>query len=124
VPYIRIGENYDFIDLDHDGTKELVCYGKGLTDDVGKYMQLWVGKLNPADPAHVVSAENWFRIKSMDEMLGKQPGGYPKQGGGCSNRRRRPRRLWTLSTSRRRIRRLVMDVVLVGTDFSPRHYNY
>ncbi len=125
VPYIRIGENYDFIDLDHDGVKELVCYGKGLTDDVGKTMQLWVGKLNPADPAHVVNADNWFRIKSMDEMLGKEPGGYPKQGGGWLEVGDADKDGFADIYFGAGSDGLIMDVEFVGTDIAnPDHYNY
>jgi hypothetical protein len=125
VPYIRIGENYDFIDLDHDGIKELVCYGKGLTDDVGKFMELWVGKLNPSDPAHVVSADHWYLIKTIDQMLGVAPGKYTKQGGGWLEVGDADKDGYSDIYFGAGSDGLVMDVEFTGTDISnPDHYKY
>ncbi len=82
VPYVRIGENYTFIDLDHDGVKEMVTYAKGLTEDVNMgIMSLWVGKLNPSDPAHVVNMDSWYLVATVDQMLGLEPGTYSGGGG-------------------------------------------
>ncbi len=125
VPYVRIGENYSFIDLDHDGVKEVVSFTKGLTDDVGKFMQLWVGKLNPADPANIINVDNWFKIKTIDEMLGLNPGEYKLAGGGWLEAGDADKDGYADIYFGAGSDGLIMDVEFVGTDVSnPDHYNY
>lgn len=125
VPYVRIGENYSFIDLDHDGVKELVSYAKGLTDDVGKYMELWVGKLNPQDPAHIVSADKWYLIKTIDQMLGLAPGAYSKASGGWLEAGDADKDGFADIYFGAGSDGLIMDVEFTGTDVAnPDHYKY
>ncbi len=78
------GESFAFVDLDGDGVKEYVgvMQGIGKLVDWGKnQLSLWVAKIDPRNPAQMFSQERFYRLKTMEEMIGLEPGKYTT---GCS----------------------------------------
>jgi hypothetical protein len=125
---IRAGDNFNFIDLDGDGIKEVVGlwrnYESGVGADTLQSTDLWVGKINPADPANLFSSANWARLKSVDEMLGivKRSYGTGFFDVGDADADGLPDIYFGIGENAGSI---IMDVEFVGTDWkNPAHYNY
>jgi len=71
---IRVGDQSQFVDLDGDGVKELVGLwpnqATGIGADTINTTELWAAKINPSDPAHLFSTENWAKLGDISEFLG------------------------------------------------------
>jgi hypothetical protein len=72
-------EAYTFIDLDKDGTKEMVAVmqGIGKLDPWAKNQNsLWVAKIDPLNPANMFAQDRWYRLNTLEEMIGLEPTKY------------------------------------------------
>jgi len=123
-------EAYTFIDLDKDGIKEMVAVMQGIGKlDVWAKNQnsLWVAKINPLNPANMFAKDKWYRLKTLEEMLGMGPATYTT---GCSelvsgdvDADGLPDAYFGLGETALPSR--IMDVEFVGTDYSdPAQWNY
>ena len=125
---IRAGDSFNFIDLDGDGVKELVGlyrnYATGEGADTLRTTEVWVAKINPADPANLFSSENWAMVKVAHEMLGmeKREFGTGFFDVGDADADGLPDIYFGFGENAGSV---IMDVEFVGTDWkNPAHYNH
>jgi len=72
-------EAYTFIDLDTDGIKEMVAVRQGIgkMDAWAKSQSsMWVAKINPMNPANMFAQDRWYRLNTLEEMIGMAPTKY------------------------------------------------
>jgi len=75
---VRVGgtDGINFVDLDKDGIKEMVgiYQAPGLLEPWAQgQSSLWVAKLNPMDPAHLLAKDRFWRLNTMEETIGLGP---------------------------------------------------
>jgi len=75
---VRVGgsDGINFVDLDKDGIKEMVgiYQAPGLVEPWAQgQSSLWVAKLNPMDPAHLLAKDRFWRLNTLEEIIGMQP---------------------------------------------------
>jgi len=72
-------EAYTWIDLDKDGIKEMVAVMQGVAKTVDwakSQNSLWVAKIDPMNPANLFAQDRWYRLKTLEEMVGLAPTKY------------------------------------------------
>ena len=123
---VRAADVYGYVDLDKDGIKEVVGlwrnYDTGVGADTVRVEEIWVGKLNPSDPANLFS--EWAMLKNIPDILGveERSFGYGFFDTGDADQDGLPDIYFGLDEN---AGSPIMDIEFVGSDWkNPDHYNY